>query len=52
MPLARQEASTARSRDRANVRAQRRSVAPPYSSRSSGLSGAAVFIVQTLFLTS
>src|ERR1700685_2505956 len=51
-PLTRHCPSARRSLDLANVRAQRRSVEPPYSTRSPGASGARALSVQILFLTS
>ena len=41
-----------RSRDRAKVRAQRRSVEPAYIARSLGASGKGSLNIQILFLTS
>ena len=41
-----------RSRDRAKVRAQRRSVEPAYTTRSTGASGEGSLNIQILFLTS
>ncbi len=51
-PEMRQDRSVARSEDLANVRTQRRSVAPPYSTRSAGASEEPARSVQTLFRTS
>ena len=51
MPLTSADPSAPRSRDFAKVRAQRRSVEPPYRTRSAGASDR-VRRVQTLFLAS
>ena len=51
-PRAKAAPSARRSPDRANVRAHRRSVEPPYRTRSTGPSGAAERSIQILFRTS
>jgi len=52
MPLSSEDPSVRRSRERAKVRTQRRSVEPAYATRSAGASGEGSRNIQILFLTS
>jgi len=52
MPARSEDPSVRRSRERAKVRAQRRSVEPVYATRSAGASGTGSRNIQILFLTS